>query len=482
LRNSIKPALNVRLSQQHCIGLGQRYVVWRSRDVSDGGELSSLVKTTLNGEAEGIKNIPTWMVFFPGCRYFFSDPQHPEICWVTNFSCTGTKLLLDNREPKDDLTQPFRMLKYMPVGLCVRPEGTSLGNLSNDRLVPEHSILVRPMQMKKAVKVKFPAPIQIYKGKIECKDSVDVKRNGFNISIGNCVTDFYAQGMTFGPSDPFFIFLNLAKGDHMLKGASVRVAISRPTTLDDFHLPSPLYDSFNAPSKSEVRKKWIKALKPSHALVTELNRLDALALQTLTDHSDLWKKIDSMGYPPSSRATTFSSELRKNIKTFPTISTQFRKISIPPNGSCLFSACNQGENLATECDHDLPSSDWTPFQLFQNPALDIGAFNLRQSVVQHLTKEWENDNESAEAVLEDLRYSSDTASSGLAYLTNKEDYLLAMSMIKTWGGEDARMTDYLVVHLTPASQAMLKLAPSRGYSRGQSISGTRVQATSVEWP
>ena len=126
------------------------------------------------------------------------------------------------------------------------------------------------------------------------------------ISLGYCVSDYFAQGMTMGSKNPFFIFLNLARGDHMLQGPSIRVAISRPTTIDDFHLPSPLFKDYQSGcpdtlTRSEVRKKWIKALMPSNTLLAELNRFDQLAEQTISNHRVLYKHIsDRLSlHPPS---------------------------------------------------------------------------------------------------------------------------------------------------------------------------------------
>lgn len=90
-----------------------------------------LSKTVLNLLDESSLNntgdMPTYMAFFPGINYVFVN--NPDLCWVNNLCCTGAKLLLDPKEPDDDLSQPYRLLKHHPIAVCVQPEGTSLGKL-----------------------------------------------------------------------------------------------------------------------------------------------------------------------------------------------------------------------------------------------------------------------------------------------------------------------------------------------------------------
>jgi hypothetical protein len=97
--------------------------------------------------------MPTYMAFFPDVRYVFTDNPFPELCYVTNFSCTGVKLILDEAEPPDDLSKPMHILKYPPVAICVKPDGTSIGNLLANLDVPEGCISVGRTQ--KHFKVMF---------------------------------------------------------------------------------------------------------------------------------------------------------------------------------------------------------------------------------------------------------------------------------------------------------------------------------------
>jgi hypothetical protein len=145
LRNELSPALNERLALNHAYQTKQRLVRWRCRDLHYPSK-RMLSKDVLNHldllDPKNTSKMPTYMSFCPGMRYIFSENPFPELCYVTNFSCTGVKLILDELEGPDDLTQPARMLKYPPVAICVKPDGTSIGNLFEDLGVPEGCIPV----------------------------------------------------------------------------------------------------------------------------------------------------------------------------------------------------------------------------------------------------------------------------------------------------------------------------------------------------
>ena len=82
------------------------------------------------------------MAFFPGIHYVFVNNMFPDQCWVNNLCCTGRKLLLDPKEPEDDLSKPYRTLTYHPVAVCVQPEGTNLGKLFDDSAIPKDCLPV----------------------------------------------------------------------------------------------------------------------------------------------------------------------------------------------------------------------------------------------------------------------------------------------------------------------------------------------------
>ena len=132
-------------------------------------------------------------VFFPGAYYNFYDNVDPALCWVNNFMAIGTSIILDPREPDDDPKFPYRMLRFLPLAVTVRPEGTSLGVVSKHVNVPEHSVTVPLKHLGKNFKIQLPERIRLYRDSIETGTLVNVKRKGIALQSGFVVTDFYAE-------------------------------------------------------------------------------------------------------------------------------------------------------------------------------------------------------------------------------------------------------------------------------------------------
>jgi hypothetical protein len=155
LRNEIKPALNLELAKNHARITNKRLFLWRSVDVEAGTQrlLSKAVLSTLDRQQpENTADMPTYMAFFDGCYYVFEDSKFPDLCWVNNLCCVGKKICLDPREPPDDMSQPYRLLHYPPVSICVRPDGTTLGKLLDN--VPEHCLPVSRRKKTFTVRAK----------------------------------------------------------------------------------------------------------------------------------------------------------------------------------------------------------------------------------------------------------------------------------------------------------------------------------------
>ena len=145
LRNELKPDLNLHLAMNHAQQTGQRLVIWRCRDTEakTHRQLSEEVLKKLDqSPPDKTADMPTYMAFFPGINYVFVNNMFPDQCWVNNLCCTGRKLLLDPKEPDDDLSRPYRTLQHHPIAVCVQPEGTNLGKLFDDPAIPEHCLPV----------------------------------------------------------------------------------------------------------------------------------------------------------------------------------------------------------------------------------------------------------------------------------------------------------------------------------------------------
>ena len=145
LRNNLKPRLNRRLALNHARELGERVIMWRAVDVCkktkrllSRGVIQALDRLAPNNTGD----IPTYMIFFPGCKYVFNDNQSPALCWVNNYTSTGVRIIIDKDEPPDDPTKSCWLLKKPPIHVIVRPDGTSLGRVVKAKVVPEHCLPV----------------------------------------------------------------------------------------------------------------------------------------------------------------------------------------------------------------------------------------------------------------------------------------------------------------------------------------------------
>jgi len=147
LRNILKPILGLHLAKNHAQQLGRRLTIWRSTDRGDHhGALVPLSRDFANllGTQEPAKtgDLDTWLCFFEGCQYIFSNNSVPSAGWFNNGTCTGVKLLVDALEPADSGDSLFRNLHYPPVGIVVRPNDAAIGDLFRDENVPSGCVPV----------------------------------------------------------------------------------------------------------------------------------------------------------------------------------------------------------------------------------------------------------------------------------------------------------------------------------------------------
>jgi hypothetical protein len=145
LRNNLKPFLNRRLALNQAHELGERVIMWRAIDIcaQTKRKLSVEALNELDRLApDKTGDIPTYNMFFPGCKYVFSDNESPALCWVNNYTSTGVRIILDKEEPVDDLSQPYWLLKKPPAYVCVRPDNTSFGRVIKAKVVPDNCLPV----------------------------------------------------------------------------------------------------------------------------------------------------------------------------------------------------------------------------------------------------------------------------------------------------------------------------------------------------
>jgi hypothetical protein len=160
LRNSVHAALNVQIGlhmMHQAKNLSKRMIVWRCYDAHPQGKpLSTTLKALLEGRpASDTKNMPTIPFFFPGVTYKFIDNRSPRFGRMNNNLCVGRSIVLDHHEPPDDLTQPQRVLRYLPRAVIVEPQCFVVPPLPSEA-VPPNCIPILPTKV--TYTLKFPSP------------------------------------------------------------------------------------------------------------------------------------------------------------------------------------------------------------------------------------------------------------------------------------------------------------------------------------
>jgi hypothetical protein len=349
LRNDMKPALNLRLAQTHARNLGQRIVRWTCRDTSTtGATLAADIKLQMKGAPPASTGkMPSQWLFFPGCSYVFYENTAPAALWVNNNMATGVSLILNKDEPADDLSSAWRTLKHPPQGVVVRPAGGYAATICSDAepvVVPRGCVVVQPKRIKFSLKLEKPQIIlhrdtmtprgtsalvaqplahasdlgtRLVKSKAlgvkkslqkkiplkkgtpkfaatppdpdKTATTVSVSRTGFAMHMGYAVTDFFAQGMSFR-GDPFLMDLRPPPTGRFVAG-SIRVAVTRPSSMADLHLLAPLYPPGDMPARAVVVNQYMRALAPNTPYNNEMVRLASVAEGTRVAYDRQFPKM-----------------------------------------------------------------------------------------------------------------------------------------------------------------------------------------------
>lgn len=140
LRNTVREKLDRRLALMHAKSINRRVVIWRSHhvyaDKANGGRdihssLQPIVETVTSNKT-GDHGIPAVGYFFEDCEYIFNDNTHTHLGRARNNICVGKRLVLDSREPADDLAAPVRVLRFPPLGVYVKPQGQYVPDFCDD--------------------------------------------------------------------------------------------------------------------------------------------------------------------------------------------------------------------------------------------------------------------------------------------------------------------------------------------------------------
>lgn len=238
--------------------------------------LEKIEKTASNDVPPGVQ------YFYPGIPYRFIKSLHPVIGCFNNGSCIGENLVLDSREPDDDMTGAFRVLKYQPKALIVRLLDRKLGKLFGDG-IPEDCVPLFPSTTK-TIEFTLDRPMKLYADPMDntVGNIIKFKRYAFLVDTALTFTDYFAQGVSFR-GDPHFLHLGVS-GKQGYKRANLLVPISRPARLSDLVLLHPLWADGDSAARQRIIDMIRRALKPDMDFETEMKRLDECHSKTVEKH------------------------------------------------------------------------------------------------------------------------------------------------------------------------------------------------------
>jgi hypothetical protein len=287
LRHNIRPILTKILVLHHGAKNNTRVCLWRASDRAwtgkkrGGKPINHFVKVKLEMSANN-ETPPAVQYFYPGIPYRFLGSPFPAIGWFNNGSCIGEKLVLDEREPPDNMKGDFRVLKYQPKALIVRLPHRKLGKLCGDD-IPEDCVPITPRHSK-VIDFTLDCTMKIYADPQDptTSDTIKFKRFAFPVDTAIAYTDYYAQGASFR-GDPHF--LHLGVGDHQgFKRGNLLVPISRPAVLSDVVILSPLWPNGDYNARQKVIQQFKSALKPDPDYQAEMERLHLKHKATMAKH------------------------------------------------------------------------------------------------------------------------------------------------------------------------------------------------------
>jgi hypothetical protein len=292
LRNAVRVKVDACLAELRARHTKKRLVRWQADDqvYTGRGKKKQALSMQANRQAQAClkaaqdlhdkktSGLPSFGYFFEGCHYIFVDNLAKGAGRITNNRAIGQRLILDPREPSDDGSGDVWSLKYVPLGVIVQPEGVDVGDICHSLYpaCPSGCIVVQPTTSK-PLEVKGPT-----KGNHMC--SAMFKRRTIPLVGGYCVTDYYAQGMSFRKE----VWLaDLRPPDNHFKRASVTVVLSRYESMDTFRALAPLWPEGDMAARERIIDKFCACAAMPKDLRNEMERLYDLDSATFARHKGL---------------------------------------------------------------------------------------------------------------------------------------------------------------------------------------------------
>lgn len=193
---------------------------------------------------------------------------------MKNNFCTGEQLILDPKEPPDDLSTPFRALRYPPIAIIVRPEHSNI----HEHAVGFNSGCIPILPRTKTFSVTLPEV------PVEGPQTYTVKRTSHTVGDGYAVTDYFVQGTSF-KKERWLLHVN--PPSRGLARATLLVMLTRYRSWDDIYLVCPLWPPGDMRARDEVIDKFLDAVRVDADLLCEMNRLIQADIATRSKYAYL---------------------------------------------------------------------------------------------------------------------------------------------------------------------------------------------------
>ncbi len=285
LRHLVQLYLNRRLAEREAQRLQQPIYVWRCVDtLKDGSAVPpSLAEALENASYDRTGKVPTYGVFFAGMLFCFTDSKAPALYRITNNDGEMVSLLPHPLEPGPLPTAPgtVHALRYVPQGIVVRPDGPPLGRIVRIEedaglCVPDGCMVMFPG----TATFRFPEPGG--DGRL-----ITVHRWGIPLGDGYAVTDYAAQGASFGLAK-WLIHLNPPNGrGGTMARASVFVMLTRYGGWDTLALLCRLWRTGDEVARKRVINILVEKARRDNHLAAELERLQDHARTTRASFQQL---------------------------------------------------------------------------------------------------------------------------------------------------------------------------------------------------
>ncbi|PNH01498.1 hypothetical protein TSOC_012616 [Tetrabaena socialis] len=278
-RNDLHHALNTRVMKARAVAVGARVVTWKVQHSQvGGGALNKAgVALALSRDPKDFDFFTPDTVYFEGAKFVIIHNDGPVVGACRNNLVTACGLLLDAREPPDDVRQPTWRLNFPPIAVFVKPvDGecdtdilTSLADYSNTH----GAFLVTPKTVT-TDQIDLKATRDLGSGPVN-----KVKLSRRNIPLGDAyvVTDHFVQGASFKNACWVADFKPPPGG---IDRASILVMLTRFKSMDHVKVLRPLYDESQPASFKNVVDAYVHAAPLSYDLKADLQRLQTLSVVT----------------------------------------------------------------------------------------------------------------------------------------------------------------------------------------------------------